>query len=239
MESSGGSFTAAPLYQHDIQYCWTFILNPVLKASNLPKPFPFCALNTGHSCATKGSQWPQSWWPIWSPAPKAWYRCLYHYLKWRGHFENKSPAQLMPQQPPACLRDPVRLAQSLPQPFFPTSGREQNGNKYLDNHIKFLRCNLSPGFTESFGGTNKNLGGWWYSVICILSRQSLSNSKFMQSPPMLEFEQLCFTSTSNIQQSSNHSGPQSSCLVIHKAIASILKRIYIDCLFSSLLLSSN
>lgn len=41
------------------------------------------------------------------------------------------------------------------------------------------------------------------------------------------FEQLCFTNTSNIQQSSNHPGPQSSCLVIHKAIVSILKRLFI------------
>lgn len=132
----------------------------------------------------------------------------------------KSPEELMP------MHNPVLLAQSLPQAFFPTSGREQNGNKYLNNHIKFLRCNLSPSFIGSFWGTNKNLGGWWYSAICILSRQSLSNSKFMQSPPRLGFEQLCFTNKSNIQQSSNHPSPQSSCLVIHKAIEPTLKRIY-------------
>ena len=64
------------------------------------------------------------------------------------------------------------------------------------------------------------------TLICILNRHSPSNSKFMQSPPRLEFEQLCFTNKSCIQQSSNHPGPASSCLVIHKAIASILKRIY-------------
>lgn len=126
----------------------------------------------------------------------------------------------------SCLpaRPGAPLTQSLPQPFFPTSGREQNGNKYLENHIKFLRRNLSPSFTESFRGTNKNRGGWWYTVICILNRHSLSNSKFMQSPPRLDFEQLPFTNKSSIQQSSNRPGPESSCLVILKA--STLKRIY-------------
>lgn len=118
------------------------------------------------------------------------------------------------------------LAQSSPQPFFPTSGREQNSKKYLENYSKFLRCSLSHSFTESVRGTNKNLGGWWHTVIFILNRHSLSNSKFMQSPPRLEFEQLCFTNKSSIQQSSNHPGPEGSSLVIHKAVASILKRIY-------------
>lgn len=131
------------------------------------------------------------------------------------------------------------LAQSLPQPFFSTSGREQNSKKYLENYSKFLRCSLSHNFTESVRATNKNLGGWWYTVICILNRHSLSNSKFTQSPPRLEFEQFCFTNKSSIQQSSNHPGPEGSCLVIHKAIGSILKRIYRLFAFLTFIVFSN
>lgn len=201
---------------------------------NLLKPSPFHALNTARSYTTKTTRAHNSLRAVNLPGLS--YAAVRDTHK-QGHLKpvinafttiwheesilnTKSPEELMP------MCNAVLLAQSLPQAVFPTSGREQNGHKYLNNHIKFLRCNLSPSFTGSFGGTNKNLGGWWYSAICILSRQSLSNSKFMQSPPRLGFEQLRFTNKSNIQQSSNHPSPQSSCLVIHKAVASTLKRIY-------------
>lgn len=157
--------------------------------------------------------------------------------KIRRYYASKSPGWVRPKQPPACPGAP--FAQSLLKLLFPTSGREENDNKYLENHSKFLRCSLSPSFTESFRGTNKNLGGWWYTVICVLNRHSLSNSKFMKSPPRLQFEQLCFTNKSSIQQSSNHPSPESSCLVIHKAIASILKRIYRLLIFLAFIVFGN